>query len=98
MYRKYMKWDKILNEKAEEFGWWIEICTAKPICIYYFGVFDSRGEAELAKNGYIEDIDKEGSELISIHIKRCQPKQLTIFGNELKSSDLKIIPTAVGFN
>ena len=27
-----------MNQKTEEFGWWIKIVTDKPIYIYYFGV------------------------------------------------------------
>lgn len=75
-----------MNEEAIEFGWWIRIVTAKPICTYYFGPFESRWLAEYHKNGYVQDLKEEGAKLIDIDIEQCQPKELTILESELKAS------------
>lgn len=67
-----------MNQQIQEFGWWIRILTNKPMYIYYFGVFDNYYEAESYKNGYIQDLSREGSLIIDLQINRCQPKELTI--------------------
>ena len=67
-----------MNQKTDEFGWWIKIVTNKPICIYYFGVFSSYSEAKKYQSGYIEDLKEEGSKIVNIGIQKCLPKQLTI--------------------
>ena len=59
-------------------SWWLEIVTKKPNCIYYFGPFDTLGEAELEKGGYIEDLSQEEAEVIDTRIKFHNPLQLTI--------------------
>lgn len=66
------------NQQTQEFGWWLKILTDKPMYIYYFGGFNSYFAAESSKNGYIQDLIQEGSEIVEIEIKQCQPKQLTI--------------------
>ena len=58
---------------------WLEITTSQPHCIYYFGPFDTYGEAKAACPGYIEDLASEGSQGIEIALKRCQPEVLTVF-------------------
>ena len=57
--------------------WWVEIATAQPHCLYYFGPFDSADEAKFQQGGYIEDLQAEGATGISIQIKQCQPQALT---------------------
>lgn len=59
--------------------WWVEILTAKPRCIYYFGPFDTAREAESYQTGYFDDLQEEGAEGITIQVKQCQPTDLTIF-------------------
>jgi hypothetical protein len=59
--------------------YWIEVTTAKPSCIYYFGPFLTRKAAKLAQAGFIEDLENENAENIKAKIKRCQPQELTIF-------------------
>lgn len=59
-------------------AWWVEIFTLHPECTYYFGPFMSAKEAKLAQDGYIEDLEGEGAQGISVAIKRCQPQELTI--------------------
>ncbi len=75
--------NKIFNDEPVEFGWWLEISTAQPTAIYYFGSFDSQLEAELAKAGYIEDLKQEEAEVVTVRIKQCRPRQLTICEDEL---------------
>lgn len=65
-------------------AWWVEIVTKKPDCTYYFGPFASHREAQLSQLGYIEDLERERPKLIAIEIKQCQPKELTIFEDELR--------------
>jgi hypothetical protein len=59
-------------------AWWVEITTAKPHCVYYFGPFPSAVEADAAKPGYIEDLEGELAQDIRSVIKRCKPAQPTI--------------------
>ena len=60
-------------------GWWAEITTIKPRCIYYFGPFETYAEAQAAYPGYVDDLDSEGSQGIVVVIKRCKPDNLTLF-------------------
>jgi hypothetical protein len=62
---------------------WIEIITDSPRCTYYFGPFTSEDEAEGAKNGYIEDLESEGSKGLVVMVKRCKPETLTIYDDSL---------------
>lgn len=66
------------------FASWVEIVTENPTCTYYFGPFLDNGEAEAAKNGYVEDLHSEGAHIASLSVKRCKPDELTIF-DELES-------------
>ena len=59
-------------------AWWIEIVTQHPRCTYYFGPFLSANEATAAKAGYLEDLQHEGAQGISLNIKQCKPENLTI--------------------
>jgi hypothetical protein len=76
---KFMK--ELLIKILEFFGLacWIEISTDIPRCTYYFGPFLTKKAAQLAKDGYIEDLKYEGSQNIVAHIKRFKPNELTIF-------------------
>lgn len=73
----------VTEENGIEFGWWVEMVTALPSCTYYFGPFATQQEAEFAQIGYFEDLKQEGAKGITIQIKRCQPKELTSFGESL---------------
>lgn len=69
-----------------QFGlaWWVEVVTASPRCTYYFGPFLTADEANQAKPGYIEDLEQEGAQGILVDVKRCKPKELTVYeGTEL---------------
>jgi hypothetical protein len=59
--------------------WWVEILTAIPSCIYYFGPFSTLEEAQEMCPGYIQDLQEEGAQEINVHIQRCCPAALTIF-------------------
>ncbi|MEG4487613.1 MULTISPECIES: DUF1816 domain-containing protein [unclassified Microcoleus] len=59
-------------------AWWVEVKTSAPRCIYYFGPFLTQGEAATAKAGYVEDIENEGAEGVSVSIHRCKPITLTV--------------------
>ena len=62
---------------------WVEIVTEAPKCTYYFGPFSDVSDAEIAKNGYVEDLKAEAATITSLVIKRCKPKDLTIFDESL---------------
>ena len=71
-----------MNQKAQKFGWWIEILTNevnKPPYIYYFEVMDSFYQAEIAKDQYIQYLSQKHSEIINIQIEQCKPKELTVY-------------------
>ncbi|BAQ60729.1 hypothetical protein GM3708_1135 [Geminocystis sp. NIES-3708] len=58
---------------------WLEINTDNPRCTYYFGPFLTPKEAILEQDGYIEDLTQEGAKTIVVVVKRCKPRDLTIF-------------------
>jgi hypothetical protein len=64
-------------------AWWIEIVTEQPKCIYYFGPFDGSYEAQLSSKGYLDDLEQEEAQVIAVDIKPGEPRELTIFENEL---------------
>ncbi len=68
-------------------AWWIEISTTQPKCTYYFGPFADGKEAELAMQGYIEDLESESAQGIQALIKRCKPERLTIDHDMGENSD-----------
>ena len=72
----------IVGKKSRQ-PYWIEITTKKPECLYYFGPFDSYGEAKEMQGGYIEDLIEERASGITVKIKRCLPLRLTITPEEL---------------
>lgn len=65
--------------QAETTDWWVEITTVEPCCVYYFGPFQTSTEAKADHFAYLEDLQKERAQGISVEIKRCQPTELTIF-------------------
>ncbi len=72
---------ELLIKLIEFFGLacWLEVTTDNPHCIYYFGPFLTKTEAEFEQEGYVEDLKAEGAVGISVTIKRFKPKELTIF-------------------
>ncbi len=77
--------EEILISIEERLGlaWWIEIVTDNPYCRYYFGPFSREKQAQLSYRGYLEDLKQEEAQILTIKIKRCQPKALTIYEEEL---------------
>jgi Domain of unknown function (DUF1816) len=61
------------------FAYWVEVKTDSPRCVYYFGPFLSKEEAEHSRAGYLEDLQSEGAQGIKFEVKRCKPAYLTIF-------------------
>jgi len=91
---------QFLISLLERFGlaYWVEIKTDYPRCTYYFGPFLAKDEAEVAQAGYEEDLKTEGAQGIKLHIKRCKPKDLTIFEEKEESkllNTLKVLRSQV---
>ncbi|RZM74842.1 DUF1816 domain-containing protein [Leptolyngbya iicbica] len=61
--------------------WWLEIKTAEPACTYYFGPFEIEQEAQLQQQGYIDDLQQEGSKVLSAKAVALDgpPQQLTVY-------------------
>jgi Domain of unknown function (DUF1816) len=66
------------SEPNHKLGWWVEVFTQEPPCLYYFGAFDTLSEAEDSKHGYVQDLIEEGSKGIKFELQMCQPKRLTV--------------------
>ncbi|MEO1298349.1 MAG: DUF1816 domain-containing protein [Cyanobacteria bacterium J06636_16] len=78
-------------------AWWVEVKTVDPMCIYYFGPFESEGEAELAKKGYVEDLELEGAKQVQAAVLyRKRPEQLTVEGAHMGDSVPKDEPALSG--
>jgi Domain of unknown function (DUF1816) len=69
-------WTDFLNFWGQ--AWWVEVLTTKPKCIYYFGPFPDRQQANLAISGYLEDLESESAQVIHLKVEQCKPKRLTI--------------------
>jgi hypothetical protein len=74
-----------LDNSNHELGWWLEILTAQPLCLYYFGAFETRLEATSLQRGFIEDLLQENALILSTNLQFLQPSQLTLIGDELRS-------------
>jgi hypothetical protein len=64
---------------SQNTAWWLEVYAISPECLYYFGPFESRGEARQHQSGYIEDLHNENSLGIRCKIQQINPQHLTIF-------------------
>lgn len=64
--------------------WWVEITTAKPSCVYYFGPFPSAEEAFDMCPEYVEKLTKQGDKEIKPKVKYFHPTELAKWteGNE----------------
>jgi hypothetical protein len=71
------------NNKTAKLSWWLEIGTTNPLCIYFFGPFVDRVEAESSQEGFSQDLKDENAQVLYCNIKFCQPHQLTIEEDEL---------------
>ncbi|MBD2120501.1 MULTISPECIES: DUF1816 domain-containing protein [Trichocoleus] len=70
------------KQVQKDSAWWVEIVTSQPKGTYYFGPFSNVEEANHAQSGYVEDLEGEGSKVIAVQVKWCQPKELTIVEEE----------------
>jgi hypothetical protein len=70
-------WSDMLNFFGK--AWWVEITTDRPHCIYYFGPFATKHQADLTQSGYIDDLASESAEVTQVIIKRGKPVELTIY-------------------
>lgn len=77
-------------------AWWAEITTQTPRCTYYFGPFMTKQAAEAATGGYIEDLEREAAEGITIVYKRCKPRNLTVFEDLAEMNNPGIQPAFSG--
>jgi hypothetical protein len=73
-------------------GWWIEVFTTHPVCIYYFGPFADASEAHASQDGHLADLKREGAQIISVRTSFCQPRKLTIYEKDLTIHDLEAGP------
>jgi hypothetical protein len=71
---------------------WVQIITINPSCTYYFGPFITIKEAKLAQWGYIDDLLEEGAEILSVDIKQCKPRELTVLEDELAENSYPSSP------
>jgi len=65
-------------DQQRNIGWWIEIFTAHPACIYYFGVFEHPHHAEAALPECINDLLDEGAKGLVSRIDYHSPIDLTV--------------------
>lgn len=72
-------------------GWWLEVGTANPPCINFYGPFGSKAEAEAAGLEYSRDSEHTAPIVYSLS-KFCQPRQRRIKEKELTIQDLKGCP------
>ncbi|MBE7382574.1 MAG: DUF1816 domain-containing protein [Leptolyngbya sp. SIO1E4] len=78
-------------------SWWVEVKTGEPVCTYYFGPFDIAEEAELAKKGYVEDLEHEGAKQVQATVVRCErPQKLTVYEEHMDGSAPKPKPALSG--
>lgn len=66
----------------------MEIVTVEEPCTYYFGEFETKQEAEMAKHGYMEDLLAEGHHNMLVQIRLCLPENLTVWQQELSGEEL----------
>ncbi len=67
-------------------GWWIEVFTALPACIYYFGAFENCELAEAAMPAFINDLINKGARGVIARVDFHRPIDLT--NNRLNQQDL----------
>ena len=68
-----------MNQEIQRSSWWIEIIVDSQAHIYYFENFDNYQEVENSKNKYIQDLEKEGAEIVDARVVKCNPEKLNIY-------------------
>lgn len=88
----------LLTNVSQNLGlaWWVEVNTQSPHCTYYFGPFLNSTEAKASMKGYVEDLEQEGAQGISVEIKRCKPGVLTVAEDLGEWIDRKVQPIFSG--
>lgn len=76
MILSFLQTNKISDDNTP---WWLKITSLYPHCIYYFGPFASFEEAQQHQGGYLQDLESEGAQGISLSIERSNPRYLTVF-------------------
>ncbi len=51
-------------------SWWLEIMAASPSCGYFFGPFESESEALEEQLRYVNDIERQGREVLLVSVVR----------------------------
>lgn len=72
-------------------GWWLEVGTANPPCLDFYGPFDNKAKAETAKLE-LAKTSKRASPIIFSHSKFCQPRQRTLTEKDFTIQDLEDCP------
>lgn len=67
----------ITPDRSYEEAWWVTVTTEQPNYEYLFGPFESQGEAEENRDGYLEDLSDEGAQVIQSKIQWCKPDAIT---------------------
>ncbi|MDJ0536508.1 MAG: DUF1816 domain-containing protein [Xenococcaceae cyanobacterium MO_207.B15] len=60
--------------------WWLEIKTAIPPCVFYFGPFSREKEAKVSQYSHIDYLLQEKFQGITLEVKQLEPKELIIPG------------------
>ncbi|WP_404791317.1 DUF1816 domain-containing protein [Altericista sp. CCNU0014] len=84
-----------------ELRWWLEMRTINPICIYFFGPFETRSEAESSQSGFFQDLESEDAWVLYSTVKLSNPHHLTIDADALTLDDLRffqdgVLPDSLG--
>jgi len=66
--------------------WWVEVTTTSPLCLYYFGPFETITQAMVDRDGYIEDLVEEKACGITVVLKQDLPSNLTVFAESEPAS------------
>ncbi len=74
-----------VSHSTYELGWWLEIVTAKPLCLYYFGAFMTHQEAASQQAGFVEDLLQENALILSVNLQFLQPNQIILIRDDLRS-------------
>jgi hypothetical protein len=77
------------SDRFDARHWWVEIFTAQPFCLYYFGAFQTFQEARILNQGFKQDLLDEGASVVCLNIKYCSPNQVTIPFPELSPQEFE---------
>ena len=67
----------IVQKQDTTLPWWVKVLSTHPYCVYYFGPFNNQQEAEANQAGYIQDLEGEGNQGITVEILQAEPTILT---------------------